>query len=67
MGFLDTLGKAVSAGSAKLKEMQEEQNQLYEEYQNKTDQQLFRLARGVNFSRKMVACKVLKERGYTNI
>ena len=67
MGFLETLGKAVSAGNAKLKEMQEEQNRLYEEYQSKTDQQLMRLAHGVNFSRKMVAMKVLKERGYTNI
>ena len=67
MGILDTLGKAYKAGSAKLKEYNDETNKLYNEYQGLSDEQLFRYARGGNIKRKMAACKVLKERGYTSI
>lgn len=67
MGFFDTLGKAVAAGSAKLKETQEETNRIYEEYQTKSDSALRSLARGGSIARRMAAMKVLKERGYTSI
>ena len=67
MGVLESLGKAVKAGSAKLKEFNDETKQLYADYQNLSDEQLFRYARGGNIKRKMVACKVLKERGYNRI
>ena len=64
MGFFDVLGKAASAGSAKLKEMNDETKRLYEEYQTKTDQQLMRLAQTGSFSSRAAASRVLKERGY---
>lgn len=67
MGVLETLGKAVKAGSEKLKEFNDETQRLYADYQNLSDAQLLRYARGANVKRKMAACKVLKERGYDSI
>lgn len=67
MGILESVGKVVKAGSAKLKEFNEETQKIYADYQNLSDSQLLRYARGENIKRKMAACKVLKERGYDSI
>lgn len=67
MGFLETLGGIVKKGSETLNKMNNELNNLYEEYQFKEDRELIRLAKSGNFNRKMAALKVLKEHGYTKI
>ena len=64
MGFWSTLGNAAKGAADRMAVASQEANVLAEEYRREDDEYLKRKLKNGNFTQKMAATKVLKERGY---
>lgn len=64
MGFWSSVGSATKELGEKVKETTTEANALAEDYRRENDEWLKNKLKNGNFTQKMAATKILKERGY---